>query len=100
MMSIPEDLMGKAREASRKMRDLGRKGGRATVKRHGKHYMAEIGRKGFMVTCARHWQGDKRGFVEWLHDRAYVATFEALASAELGRQIEAGAAVACVELPY
>lgn len=41
-------------ERTQHMRELGRRGGRATVARHGTNHMAQIGRKGFQVTKERH----------------------------------------------
>lgn len=80
-------------------REAGRKGGMATVRKHGRAHMATIGAKGFLATCARHWQGDRRGFARWLHARAALAVADALADVALAAQLDRGQAVACVEVP-
>jgi hypothetical protein len=90
--------MGK-KLSKRRAKALGRKGGRATARKHGNSYMREIGRKGFLATLARHWQGDRAGMLRWLHSRAHFAIVEALAALDLAAQIEAGATCACTEIP-
>lgn len=99
MATIDRRLIDKAHEQQRRMRAIGRKGGRATARRHGSAHMAAIGRKGFITTLARHWQGDKPAMVAWLHRLAAVALADALADLELARQLAAGADVACCEIP-
>jgi hypothetical protein len=40
--------------------ELGRKGGRTTLARHGVEHFRAIGRKGFEATTNRHYAGDRR----------------------------------------
>lgn len=47
-------------------RELGRRGGQATVAKHGPEHMREIGRRGFEVTTKRHFQGSKALHKRWL----------------------------------
>lgn len=98
-MTTMAEYITMAQDQRKKMRDLGRRGGRACVKRHGRHHMAAIGARGFATTLAKHWQGDKPGMVAWLHERAAVSVADTLATMECRRQIASGAAVACVEIP-
>ena len=44
----------------------GRRGGLATVARHGREHMAKIGARGFARTVERHWGGDRKRFLEYL----------------------------------
>lgn len=52
----------------------GRKGGRATVERHGRGHMSTIGARGFWTTVRRHWGGDARAFVNYLIALGLAAT--------------------------
>lgn len=47
-------------------RKLGSRGGKATVKKHGRSHMREIGKKGFAATTKKHFQGDVGSHKEWL----------------------------------
>lgn len=75
------------------------KGGRETLKRHGRRHMAEIGRKGYQTTLARYFMGDALAYRRWLIARGWNAIVEQLADRELDRRINAGERVACIELP-
>ncbi len=55
------------------MQELGRRGGRATVERHGREHMAAIGRKGFAVMVDRHWGGDRKAAVRRLVELGLMA---------------------------
>jgi hypothetical protein len=44
----------------RNAKAVGRKGGLATVARHGRPHMQAIGRRGFQTTTDRHYGGDRR----------------------------------------
>ena len=48
---------------------MGRKGGLATVRKHGHEHMQAIGRKGFKATTDRHFGGDKRKHLNYLISR-------------------------------
>src|SRR5438132_12331258 len=60
-------------------KDRGRLGGKATLARYGRPHFQAIGRRGYQATLARHWQGDRRGFAQWLHGHALTAVADALA---------------------
>lgn len=47
----------------------GRKGGLATVARHGHSHMQAIGARGFASTVARHWGGDRQRFLTYIQHR-------------------------------
>lgn len=47
----------------------GRKGGLATVKKHGPAYMAKIGRKGFEATTAKYFGGDESAHRQWMAEK-------------------------------
>jgi len=47
----------------------GRKGGLATVRKHGREHMRLIGRRGFQVTTDRHFDGDRRKHLNYLISR-------------------------------
>lgn len=49
-------------------REIGRKGGMATVERHGREHMSQIGRKGYQVTTCRHFLGNDRWHNEYLSE--------------------------------
>ena len=53
--------------------EAGRKGGKATVAKHGRDHMRAIGRKGFEVTCNRHYGGDRRAMLNALIRRGLRA---------------------------
>jgi len=52
---------------------FGRKGGLATVQRHGIDHMRAIGRRGFAVTTDRHFGGDRRKHLNELIRRGLKA---------------------------
>lgn len=54
--------------------DYGRRGGHATVRRHGSEYMRRIGRRGFLATLQRHWKGDRESFLDFLTREGRAAT--------------------------
>ena len=56
-----------------RMRELGRRGGLATVARHGRAHMATIGRLGFQATMDRHWNGDRKAAVRRLQELGLMA---------------------------
>lgn len=47
-------------------RQLGSKGGRATVQKYGREFMAIIGAVGYESTTKKHFQGDEASHNEWL----------------------------------
>jgi hypothetical protein len=52
-----------------------------TLRRHGRAHFVAAGKRGFDTTCARHWAGDRAAYVQWLHERGFLAdvarTFDA-----------------------
>jgi hypothetical protein len=70
--------MAKRRRKKLSKAEAGRIGGRATRKRHGIEHYRAAGRKEFMVTVARHWQGDKQGYLRFLHERGWLAKIHEL----------------------
>ena len=46
--------------------EIGRRGGKATVERHGAEHMAELGKKGFAATTTRHFGGSREAHLAWL----------------------------------
>ena len=52
---------------------MGRQGGRSTFSRHGVDHMREIGRRGFRATCDRHYGGDRRAMLNELIRRGLRA---------------------------
>jgi hypothetical protein len=63
----------KGRFTSENAAQMGRRGGLATVKRHGAAHMAKIGRLGFWATCKRHYGNDPRAMVNTLIARGLSA---------------------------
>lgn len=51
----------------------GRRGGQATVARHGREHMRAIGQRGFASTVARHFGGDRRAAINHLIQRGLAA---------------------------
>lgn len=49
--------------------EAGRKGGLATLAKHGKEHMQEIGRKGFAATREKRFDGCTISLVKWLYRR-------------------------------
>jgi general stress protein YciG len=43
-------------------REMGRRGGRRTVEKHGPTYMSHIGKRGFQVTVDRYYAGDRAAY--------------------------------------
>src|SRR5204862_29173 len=82
------------------MSERGRLGGLATFRQYGKAHMAAIGKRGFEATVARHWQGDRLAYRLFLAARNWNLVTDALAGRELDRQLQAGAVIASVELPW
>jgi general stress protein YciG len=80
--------------------EAGARGGRETFRRHGRKHMQEIGAKGFAATVARHWQGDRKGYLEFLLARGWNRLADSFADREIARRLEAGEQAACVELAY
>lgn len=80
---------------------MGRKGGQATLQRHGRDHMACIGRSGFAATVRTHWHGDRAAYVAHLRERGLLASAdrEFVFMLDLYRQhrpdLLAAAAVAC-----
>jgi hypothetical protein len=62
--------------------EAGRLGGLQTKRRHGRQHFQQAGAKGFMATVARHWQGDKRGYLRWLHAQGWHSQLIALLDKE------------------
>jgi general stress protein YciG len=54
-------------------RRIASEGGRACVKAHGRAHMREIGRKGYRATLDRHWGGEADRFAEWFSARGLAA---------------------------
>jgi general stress protein YciG len=52
---------------------MGRRGGLATVKAHGREHMRAIGRRGFQATTDRHYGGDRRRHLNALIRRGLMA---------------------------
>lgn len=46
--------------------ELGRRGGQATVAKHGNEHMQEIGRKGFVATTKRYFHGSEFSHIRFL----------------------------------
>jgi hypothetical protein len=82
------------------MNERGRLGGLATFQRHGRQHMSAIGKKGFEATVARHWQGDRHAYLLFLAAREWHLLSDRLDSLRLAEEIRAGAAIACIELPW
>lgn len=61
---MKRDSRGRFTQAS--AAEFGRRGGRATVRRHGAEHMRRIGRAGFRATVNRHWSGDRGAFLDFL----------------------------------
>ena len=51
--------------------EAGRLGGVQTKGRHGRQHFQQAGAKGFQTTVARHWQGDKEGYLRYLHTQGW-----------------------------
>ena len=63
-----------AREARReRMRELGRRGGLTTARRHGREHMRIIGSIGFWQTCTAYYNGDAAAYLRVLQARALRA---------------------------
>lgn len=45
----------------------GSKGGRTTVKRHGRDHMSRIGRKGYEAVIDKHFDGDESAYYQYLY---------------------------------
>ena len=54
--------------------EIGSKGGRATVERHGRKHMSKLGVRGFWATVSRHWDGDARAYVNYMIALGLAAT--------------------------
>jgi general stress protein YciG len=52
---------------------MGRKGGQATMARHGRAHMARIGARGFAATVRKHYGGDRQRYLEVLRERGLLA---------------------------
>ncbi len=52
---------------------FGRRGGQATVTRHGRAHMAKIGKRGFEATVQKHWQGNREAFLRRLKELGLMA---------------------------
>lgn len=77
----------------------GSKGGRETVKRHGKAHMSEIGKKGHEATIARHFNGDRDGYHRYLRGRAAELGVEGFVDKLMRERLEQGEKIVCEELP-
>ena len=53
--------------------DFGRRGGQATVKRHGRQHMSEIGKAGFEAMVQKYWNGDRAACLRRLKEKGLMA---------------------------
>ena len=81
------------------MERQGSAGGRATFEKYGSKHMAEIGAMCFAATVARHWQGDRKGYRDYLGLKRHEQQIEKFVDRELARRLESGAEVTSMELP-
>jgi general stress protein YciG len=79
--------------------EAGKRGGKATVRRHGREHMRRIGKRGFEVTVARHWGGDRRAYRDFLHARGWHAQVDRAFDQLCAERFAAGETVVCVEVP-
>lgn len=68
-------------------RELGTKGGRANVAKHGRSHMSNIGRKGFESTTKRYFQGSEHLHKQWLADEGRYQYFTVIGAA-YGRKFD------------
>lgn len=57
-------------------RQLGSKGGRATVEKHGRGHMSKIGKQGFQATTDKYFQGQRAYHLSWLRRAGAYAYFK------------------------
>jgi hypothetical protein len=53
--------------------DFGRRGGQATVKRHGHAHMSKIGKAGFAAMVNKYWNGDRAACLRRLKELGLMA---------------------------
>ena len=65
--------MAKKRRKTMSKAEAGRKGGKMTLKRHGRRHFIAIGKLGFTATCNTHYGGDRRAMLNELIRRGLRA---------------------------
>lgn len=78
--------------------ESGSKGGRATLKRHGREHFRELGRKGIRATAEKYFDGSISETMEWLRRRGTELQIAALLDAKLDATLQHHQ-TACVEMP-
>lgn len=58
---------------SQRAREMGRLGGQATYRKHGRTHMQQIGHRGFWSTCDKHFGSDVRLMLNTLIHRGLIA---------------------------
>ena len=53
--------------------DFGRRGGQATVKRHGRAHMSKIGKAGFAAMVEKYWKGNREACLRRLKELGLMA---------------------------
>jgi general stress protein YciG len=61
-----------AEERTERMREIGRKGGKATASKYGNEYMRAIGKKGFQSTLTTCGFSDAGHLIDWLAKRGGI----------------------------